>query len=304
MYKDKIIEIFVSVDDFCLEFEHEIKKHLLEGNLQARRNRKSRLSNSEIITIQILFHFGAFRNFKHFYINYVCKHMNAEFPDLVSYNRFIELQPKCSIAFMLYVKHCCLGKCTGINFVDSTPLRVCHNRRIHNHKVFTSCAERGHCSLGWFFGFKLHLIINDRGEILAFYLTKGNVDDRDVKVMSDMTNNLFGKLFGDKGYISKALSELLFQDGIQLITKVRKNMKKQILTNEEKILLRKRSVIETVNDELKNMCQLEHTRHRSINSFLSNILSALAAYSFFPKKPSIYVEFDKSQQNQLALTAA
>ena len=304
MDTDKIIEIFISVDDFCLEFEQEIKKHLLESQSPPRRKRSSRLTDSEIITIQILFHFGSFRNFKHFYLHYVSVHMRDLFPNLVSYNRFIELQSKCSIAFMLYVKHCCLGKCTGVNFVDSTPLRVCHNRRIHNHKVFTSCAERGHCSLGWFFGFKLHLIINDKGEILAFYLTKGNVDDRDIKVMCDMTNNLFGKLFGDKGYISKALSELLFQDGIQLITKVRKNMKKQILTNEEKILLRKRSVIETVNDELKNMCQLEHTRHRSINGFLFNILGALAAYSFFPKKPSIKVEFEKTQQNQLSLIAA
>lgn len=226
MNTDKIIEIFISVDDFCLEFEQEIKKHLLESQSAPRRNRSSRLTDSEIITIQILFHFGSFRNFKYFYLYYVSRHMTDLFPNLVSYNRFIELQSKCSIAFMLYVKHCCLGKCTGINFVDSTPLRVCHNRRIHNHKVFTSCAERGHCSLGWFFGFKLHLIINDKGEILAFYLTKGNVDDRDIKVMSDMTNNLFGKLFADKGYISKALSKLLFQDGIQLITKVRKNMKK------------------------------------------------------------------------------
>ena len=158
--------------------------------------------------------------------------------------------------------------------------------------------------MGWFFGFKLHLIINDKGELMSFYLTKANVDDRNIKVLSNMTQSIFGKLFGDKGYISKALSELLFQDGIQLITKVRKNMKKKPLSSSEKILLRKRAIIETVNDELKNICQIEHTRHRSINSFLLNILGALAAYSFFPKKPSINLDLDKKADNQLTLFAA
>jgi hypothetical protein len=148
-------------------------------------------------------------------------------------------------------------------------------------------AAVGKSTMGWFFGFKLHLIINDKGEILSFYLSKGNIDDRNAKAITTMTKNIFGKLFGDKGYISKALSDLLFGNGIQLITAVRRNMKSKALSNEEKLLLRKRSVIETVNDELKNICQVEHTRHRSISGFLLNIMSAIAAYSFFPKKPSI-----------------
>lgn len=299
--EDKITEIFVKVDDFCIECETEIQKHLIESSAVKTRNRKARLSESEIITILIGFHSGCFRNFKHYYLNYVCKHLKDEFPDLVSYNRFVELQSRCGIAFMLFVKMRCLGQCTGINIIDSTPLRVCHNRRIHNHKVFQDVAERGRCSMGWFFGFKLHLIINDKGELMSFYLSKANVDDRNIKILSDMTQNIFGKLVGDKGYISKALSELLFQDGIQLITKVRKNMKKKPLSDTEKILLRKRAIVETVNDELKNMCQVEHTRHRSINGFLLNILGALAAYSFFPKKPSINIKTEESHSNDLQL---
>ena len=160
--------------------------------------------------------------------------------------------------------------------MDSTHLKSCDNRRVHNHKVFKGVAERGKTSIGWFYGFKLHLIINDRGEILWFYLTKGNVDDRDHKVMKSLSENIFGYLFGDKGYISQALFDLLFEDGIQLITKVRKNMKQRNLTETEQILLRKRAVIESVNDELKNICKLQHTRHRSVNGFLFNIMSALA----------------------------
>ena len=187
-----------------------------------------------------------------------------------------------------------MGKCTGISFIDSTILRACHNKRIKRNKVFKGIGEVGKSTMGWFFGFKLHLIINDKGEMLSFYLTKGNVDDRNTKAITEMTKELFGKLFGDKGYISKVLSDLLWGNGIQLITAVRKNMKSKALSNEEKLLLRKRSVIETVNDELKNICQLEHTRHRSISGFLLNIMGAIAAYSFFPKKPSIKKDIEET----------
>jgi len=124
------------------------------------------------------------------------------------------------------------------------------------------------------------LIVNDRGGLLSFYLTKGNVDDRNIEVMTAITKEIFGKLFGDRGYISQALSELLFQDVIQLITKVRKNIKKQNLSDVDAILLRKRALVESVNDELKNMCKIEHTRHRSVKGFLVNLITALTVYCF------------------------
>jgi hypothetical protein len=258
------------------------------------------MCDSEIITLLIAFHSGQFRNFKHFYTEYVCVHLKNDFPGLVSYNRFIELSHRHALVFMLFIQYARKGTCTGISFIDSTVLRVCHNKRIKRNKVFKGVAEVGKSTMGWFFGFKLHLIINDKGEILSFYLTKGNTDDRDVKTITEMTMEIFGKLFGDKGYISKALSDLLFGNGIQLITQVRRNMKTKALSNEEKILLRKRSVIETVNDELKNICQVEHTRHRSISGFLLNIMGAIAAYSFFPKKPSI--KNDVKETNPKLLT--
>ncbi len=142
-------------------------------------------------------------------------------------------------------------------------------------------AKVGKSTVGGFFGFKLHLIINDKGEILSFYLSQGNTSDSNAKIITRMTKEIFGKMFGDKGYIGKALADLLFGDGIPLITAVRRNMKQKALSNEVKLLLRKRSVIETVNDELKNICQVEHTRHRSIAGFIINIMSAIVAYSFF-----------------------
>ncbi len=311
MLQDKIIEIFVKVDDFCKLFETEFTKFQLpNGSDIKKRDRKAGMCDSETITLLIAFHGGQFRNFKHFYMNYVTTYLKNDFPVLVSYNRFIELSHRNAIAFMLFLHHCCMGECTGISFIDSTVLRVCHNKRIKRNKTFKNFAEVGKSTMGWFFGFKLHLIINDKGEILSFYLTKGNVDDRNVKAITEMTKELFGKLFGDKGYISKALGDLLFGNGIQLITAVKRNMKYQALSNEERLLLRKRSVIETVNDELKNICQIEHTRHRSISGFLLNIMGAIAAYSFFPKKPSIKKDIQETNplllqsfKNQLQLSA-
>jgi hypothetical protein len=296
MLSDKITEIFVSVDDFYKEFEKEITKRQITDSTKNSRNRKRTLSDSEIILI--LFHTGQFTNFKSFYCYYVQPRLKDCFPSLLSYNRFVELIPRVAVPMMLFLK----TKCLGISFIDSTHLKVCHNRRIHNHKVFNGVAERGQCSIGWFYGFKLHLIINDKGEILSFYLTKGNVDDRNLKMITDMTKEIFGKLFGDKGYISKMLSDILFGDGIQLITKPRKNMKAQNLNQTERILIRKRAIIECVNDELKNICKIQHTRHRSINNFLINLMGALCAY-LFPKKPSLNIKFQDVNDGQLFFAA-
>ncbi len=254
------------------------------------RKRISKLSDSEVMTIMVLFHYKQFRNLKHFYLYYVQIHMKNEFPQTVSYNRFVELQQKSVLPLALFLKTCCLGDCTGISFIDSTPLRVCHNKREKQHKVFKGIAVKGQCSLGWFFGFKLHLIINDKGEVLDFMLTQGNVDDRKPLKNHNFHKRIFGKIYGDKGYIGKDLFEQLFVDGVHLVTKIRKNMKNCLMLLQDRIMLRKRALIETVNDELKNQCQIEHTRHRSFENFITNLLSGLVAYSFFDKKPALNLE--------------
>ena len=141
--------------------------------------------------------------------------------------------------------------------------------------------------MGWFYGFKLHLIINEQGEILSFCLTSGNVDDRNEAVMDSLTKEIFGKLFADRGYISQKLFEKLLKKDITLITRAKKNMKNKLMDYYDRLMLRKRTVIESVNDFLKNICNIEHSRHRSITNFLVNLVSALAAYSLLPKKPSI-----------------
>ena len=169
----------------------------------------------------------------------------------------MELEKEVLLPMTIFIKKVLLGTCTGISFVDSTPLRVCRNQRILIHKTFEGLAERGRCSMGWFFGFKLHLIINDKGEILNFMFTPGNVDDREPLKQGKFLENIKGKLCADKGYIGQTLFENLFLNGIQLVTKVKNNMKNSLMSIADKILLRKRALIETVNDELKNIEQRE-----------------------------------------------
>lgn len=289
---NKITEIFYLADDFYLEFFKTMNSHSL-GN---KSKRKPIMSTSEIITIMVLFHYGQYRNMKHFYLYYVKKHMQSDFPSTVSYNRFVELMQQSTLPMTVLLKTYCLGESTGISFVDSTPIRACKNKRIRNNKTFKGIATTGKSTMGWFYGFKLHLIINDKGEILNFVITQANVDDRAPLKDEKFINMIKGKLYADKGYVSKALTELLFIDGLHLITGIRNNMKNTLIELKDKILLRKRSVIETVNDELKNMCQIEHSRHRSFENFISNTIAALIAYSFFPKKPAIKYQVEKTTQ--------
>ena len=292
---DKVTEIFYLVDEFCLEFSKNFNQYLI-GN---KPKKTPKMSDSEVIAIMILFHYGCFKNLKHFYLYYVQNHLQSDFPNTVSYNRFVELSQKVCLPMTMFLKMCCLGDCTGISFVDSTPVRVCKNKRIRVNKVFRGIATTGKSTMGWFYGFKLHLIINDKGEVLNFVITQANVDDRDPLKNAKFVDKIKGKLYADKGYIGQKLTELLFMDGVHLITSIRNNMKNVLMELKDKILLRKRSVIETVNDELKNMCQIEHSRHRSFTGFIANTIAALIAYSFFPKKPSI--KYKPVESNQISV---
>jgi hypothetical protein len=290
---DQFTEIFFQIDEFCLGFEPELlKMSLMVDNSKIYKARKPKMSYSEVMTILVAFHLSGARCLKHYYLNYIQKHLSHLFPQTYSYNRFVEVQSKVFLPLAFFLQAHGLGQCSGISFIDSTPVRVCKNKRIKNNRVFKNIAKVGKGTMGWFFGFKLHLVINEVGEVLNFALTKGNCDDRDLKAILPLSKKLFGKLFGDKGYISKKLFAWLYSDGIHLITGIRNNMKNQLMTISDKILLRKRSVIETVNDELKNICQIEHSRHRSPLNFIVNMVAGLIAYNFLPKKPCIKLDFD------------
>ncbi len=210
--------------------------------------------------------------------------MKKEFPKTVSYNRFVELQ-KSALLPLCYLSQLFKGEETGIYFVDSTPIEVCHIKRANRNKTFKNLALKSKSTMGYFCGFKLHLVINEKGEIMAFKLTDSRTDDR--ACVDDLTNGLTGELVGDKGCIKKALSESLFNRGLKLITRIRKNMKAKLMLLQDKVLLRERGIIETVNDQLKNTSQIEHTRHRLKYDFLVNILCGIIAYGLQPKKPKL-----------------
>lgn len=232
-----LIEIFCILDEFCKYFAPELKKHTLKVPGKRHRNRPSRMSDSEIMTILILFHTHRFRDLKSFYLGYVCQHMRNEFPHPLSYNRFVERQAQVGLHLLLFLQTCALGKCTGISIIDSTPLVSCHIKRMHMHKTMKGWAAKGKCTMGWFYCFKLHLV-----------------------------------------------------------TKIKKNMKNSLMNLHDKLILRKRTIIETVNDELNNVCQIEHTRHRSFDNFATNLLAGLIAYNMLPKKPAMNIEIiDKSR---------
>jgi hypothetical protein len=282
-----ILELFCSVDDFWQQFAPNWHHDLLTSG-QRQRLRPTQLHPSEIMTIVILFQQSHYRTFKAYYTEYVQRHLRSEFPTLVSYSRFVELMPTVLVPLVAYL-HTQLGRCTAISFIDSTSLAVCHNVRIYQHRVLAGRAARGKTSVGWFYGFKLHLVVNDQGELLAFCLTPGNVDDR--RPVPKLATGLIGKLIGSKGYLSQPLAQqLLVAHGLHLITKLRKKMHNRLLDWSDKLLLRKRSIIETINDQLRNICQIEHSRHRSPINFLVNLVAGLIAYCHQPKKPSLGVQ--------------
>ena len=278
-----VVEIFCDVDDFYKEhMEQTMGKKL--PILPGKRQRKTEMSEGEMMTIMILFHLSHYRTFKDFYCDCILVQFRTAFPKAISYPRFVALMPRLLEPLVAYVLSK-TGKRTGLYYLDSTKMVVCHNRRIYRNKVFKGIAERGHCSVGFFYGFKLHLAINHQGEIVSFCITKGNVDDR--QVVEKLMRGLTGLAAGDKGYISKYLQETLAKNGLKLLTKIRKNMKKKIFSAFEKFFLYQRNIVETVIDQLKSICHVEHTRHRSPVNFLVNLISGLAGYCLKSRKPTI-----------------
>ena len=206
--ENHLIELCCDVDDFCKDLESKSQTYLLPNSTFTLP--KCPMSLSEIMTILIFFHLSHQRTFKGSYKSYICTTLNDYFPRCLRYNRFIEGMQNALVALVVYTLCYRSGTCSGIRFMDSTALSVCENQRIYSHKVFKDVAERGMTSTGYFYGFKLHVAIHDRGEILSFSVTRGNVDDRQWNVVSSLTKNMFGRLCADKGSISKALFQRLF----------------------------------------------------------------------------------------------
>ncbi len=275
----EVTTLFCVVDDFVQLFEPQWQRIWLESNTSSHwwTTRKSCLSLSEIMTIAILFQASGFRTFKRFYNREIKDRWSQLFPSAPSYSWFVRLFER--VAFPLFaLSQTLLGKSEGIAFIDSTVITVCHIRRASSHRVFKGLAAKGKTSTGWFFGFKLHVVV-------AYMLTPGNVDDR--KPVRQLTREILGKLFGDRGYLSKLLFGELLEQGLELITRIRRNMKNKLMSLADKVLLKQRGLIESIFNVLKNTFQIEHHRHRSPANFWVNLLAGLVAYSLSNQKPCL-----------------
>lgn len=268
-----IIELYYWVDEFCKIYASQLKEGYLGCN--KKRHREGKMSLSERLTIMIYYHLSGYKCFKYFYNQRICQWYKSEFPETISYNRFIQLIETLLFPMALML-HVIKGEKTGTYFMDATSLSVCHNKRIERNKTFEGIAKRGKSTMGWFYGFKLHMVINNLGQIMAVRITTGNTDDR-VPVPT-ITKGLEGVVVADKGYISKKLFDAMYEKGLRILTGIRKNMKNVLMSIGDKSLIRKRFLIESQFHVLKDIMDINHTRHRSPINFLVNVLSALIGY--------------------------
>lgn len=287
----KLIELFIALDDFCLALYQWQSKQAVRFTAPVN---KPLMGDSELLTVLVFYHFSGYKCFEYYYQELVQKELQSYFPYQVSYERFVALIPRVLPGLYVFLKgRTLLSQRTGTYFIDSKKLPVCDNHRIYQNKVFAQLATRGKSSTGWFFGFKLHLVINQYGEIVNFLFTPANVADNNQQVLQQQLQGLKGKCYGDRGYLS-SLFEQFYQQGLQLITKIRSKMKNKLMCLQDKLKLRKRALIESVNDILISVFDLEHTRHRSPQNAYAHMLAALTAYCFYDNKPAVF--FPNNQQ--------
>lgn len=289
-YEEKLIQMFILLDDFCKAF-HAWQQSKQMEHRPVITSPQSQLAASEILTILIYYHYSGYKCFAYYYQRMVLQgSLQSYFPQALSYSRFIELIPDQLALLYMFLKVCTLSsRRTGNYFADSKKLPVCDNLRIHSHRVFAGIAQRGKSSTGWFYGLKLHLLINEFGEVINFLITPGNVADNNDEALRSLLAACKGKCYADKGYMTKIFEELYLQ-GIYLITKIRSNMKNKLLLLSDKIKLKKRALIESVNDLLISVFDIDHTRHRSPVNALAHTFSGLIAYCFYEQKPAVFIE--------------
>ena len=284
----KLIEIFITCDDFDKSYELWQRQRSLGG--ASSYTRIPSICDSEVLSLLVFYHWSGYKNFQYFYERFALIYLIDYFPTMPSYSRFVELIPRQAMKMFILLKvQSLMSQRTGVYIVDSKKLPVCHNKRIHSNKVFEGFASRGKSSTGWYYGLKIHLIINQLGEIVNFELTSANVSDNNAELLQKIFKDLKGTCYGDKRYLSK-LFDYFYQAGLKIVTKIRSNMKNILMPLDEKINLKKRAIIESVNDILMSVFDIEHTRHRSPINAIIHTLGALVAYGFYEQKPTVFIK--------------
>ena len=282
----KLTEIYFDIDEFMNQMFEILEKSSI-SKMVKKPTRTTQMSGSEIASIVVFYHFSEMKCFEYYYKKVILQELKSFFPKAVSYERFVALMPRVMPFLALFMALHRKGEETGIYYADSKKLPICHNKRIYQNKVFKGLAQRGKSSTGWFFGFKLFMIINQFGQVMRFMITPGNVADNHYETMVHIFKNLKGLVFADKGFISAKAFNACFDNGLKIVTGIRANMKNKLMILKEKLLLKKRGIIESAFDILMTVYNIEHTRHRSPINFLNNLFGALIAYSYSDKLPSI-----------------
>lgn len=283
--ESKLIRIFCDCDDFCKFFEQWLQRVTIGE--QRKLTRVPDLSLSECMCIMIVYHHSGLKCFQYYYQQMVANGMKEYFPKAPCYERFVSLIPRTVLALFLFVNTWRIGQATGINFADSKKMPVCDNLRIRRNKVFKGVAGRSKSSTGWFYGLKLFLVINQFGQIMNCLITPANIADNNLKILKKIFRNLKGFVFADKGFLSQPAFEYFYQVGLKVVTTIRSNMKNKLMPMFDRVLRMKRGVIESVNDILMTVCDIDHTRHRSPINCLAHAYAGMAAYSYLDKLPTI-----------------
>jgi len=284
----KVIEMFCEMDDFVKSVEKFLEGKIL-GSSSPHAVNEPDISLSEMMCIEALYHLSGYKCFQYYYHHAVEQGpLRSYFPSAPSYRRFVQLKPRILPLMILFVNSCRIGQLCGIYYADSTSLAVCHNRRINSNKVFKGKATRGKTSVGWFYGFKLFLVVNAFGEVIKVMFTAANLADNNIHQMMKLFDKLKGWAFADKGFINGQATEQLLQKGLHLLTGIRSNMKNKLMNYTQKILLQKRGLIESIYDILKTVCDIEHTRHRSPVNALLNVFAGVCAYTYLDRLPNIF----------------
>jgi len=277
---NSLTRLFVFIDDFVKAFnsytETDPENKLLVPFFKQEVQNNCRLHLSEILTIIVYFHSSGFKTFKHYY-KFLERYHMKEFPHLISYNRFVEIKHNYTLELFI-LSQTISAQCDGLSYIDSTHLPVCHIKREYTHKIFEGVAAKSKSTMGWYFGFKLHVISNQYGHPISYELTRSTVDDRQVP--DSLFDKIFGELYGDKGYLGKPFMDRMSEKSIKIITALKKNMKPKMMTQKQSNSLSKRSIIESIFNCLKNHLNMQHTRHKNPKNYLVNLIGAITAYCF------------------------
>ena len=291
--ENKLIALYFEVDNLVIAYKKYQKR---KGRLPVQKQgRRPALNGAEICTVLVAYHFSGYKCFEYYYKNSIQKHFKDCFPDAPSYECFLSYIPRVTDMMYLWLLYSCSqSKRTGLYFIDSKKLEVCHLKREKSNRVFKDYARKGKSSMGWFYGLKIHLVINNLGQIISFKLTSGNTADNNQDLLQYLLKSLEGCCVGDKGYLTK-LFDFFYENGLHILTKPKKNMKNKLMPPLWNKIIDKRGVIESVFDILTSICDIEHSRHRKPQNAFTHIFGSLIAYQFLDKKPTVFYPSLKKQ---------